>query len=157
MKYLRQGLDKPALRHSVTDGGLISHIRATAEVPPKASITRFASRSKVLSVSMKKIVGLSNSSCNSFGGNNLTWQDRLLSVMEQATINRSELARRCEVSAPTVTDWLNGKTKMINGDHLVCVAEVLRINPVWLMTGRGNKQLFDQRIAERRQKERRLK
>jgi hypothetical protein len=59
------------------------------------------------------------------------------------------------VSAPTVHDWLHGKIKMIQGDHLVRVCQVLQVNPLWLMTGEGEMVASDRRLGERRVEDRR--
>lgn len=49
------------------------------------------------------------------------------------------LAKACDVSAPSVSDWLNGSTKSIDGINLIAAAEFLRVNPKWLATGLGLK------------------
>ncbi|WP_231909592.1 hypothetical protein [Cupriavidus nantongensis] len=48
-----------------------------------------------------------------------------------------DLARACGVRAPSVADWLNGRTKRLEGANLLAAAEFLRVNPWWLATGKG--------------------
>lgn len=127
----------------------MSHIRATATVPPRASIIRFASAN----LSMSQIVGESNCCCNNPIENN--WHDRLNSAFDRANIGRARFGELVGVSQPTVHDWLKGKIQMIAGDHLVRVCEVLRVNPLWLMTGRGDMVAEDRRADQRRQADRR--
>lgn len=52
-------------------------------------------------------------------------------------VKPSELARACGVRQPSVSDWLSGKTKKLEGANLLAAAECLRVNPWWLATGRG--------------------
>ena len=145
--HLSHGSGMPLFRHPLTEGGRMPHILATTPVPPKRSIVLFANSS------MPNRLTEPNEESNRPAEK--SWSARLVRELDAASINQAELARRCGVSAPTVTDWLNGKIKMISGNHLVNVCEVLRINPIWLITGRGNKLLLDQRKIQRRQKERR--
>lgn len=49
----------------------------------------------------------------------------------------ADLARACGVRPPSVSDWLSGKTKKLEGANLLAAAEHLRVNPWWLATGRG--------------------
>jgi transcriptional regulator with XRE-family HTH domain len=67
-----------------------------------------------------------------------TWHERLTFAREQKGLKKSAFARLVEVSAPTVTDWENGETKMIDGLNMVRVCQVLGISAAWLMTGEGD-------------------
>lgn len=49
-----------------------------------------------------------------------------------------ELAKACEVKAPSVADWLSGRTKKIEGANLLLAAKALNVNPWWLATGKGS-------------------
>lgn len=139
----------PALRHSLTEGGLISHISATTEVPPSASIVLFANSSMTIRLAEPK------DDCNGLAENN--WHVRLCIAFECSALNRTQFGHLVGVSAPTVHDWLHGNIKMISGDHLVRVCQVLRVNPLWLMTGTGEMLLGDRRACERRDGDRRLR
>ncbi|MDN7474091.1 transcriptional regulator [Burkholderia multivorans] len=49
----------------------------------------------------------------------------------------ADLARACRVRAPSVSDWLSGKTKKMEGANLLLAAEFLNVDPWWLATGEG--------------------
>lgn len=53
---------------------------------------------------------------------------------------QAELARHCEVAAPSVSDWVTGKTKTLEGDHLMRAAHYFKCNPKWLSSGEGPKR-----------------
>ncbi len=50
----------------------------------------------------------------------------------------ADLARACRVRAPSVSDWLSGKTKKMEGANLLLAAEFLNVDPWWLATGEGH-------------------
>lgn len=69
--------------------------------------------------------------------------------MKQALVERRKadkaasqagLAKASGVSRATVTDWFNGKTKNIRGEHLPAAARYLNVNPLWLATGEGSRE-----------------
>lgn len=47
------------------------------------------------------------------------------------------LARACNVAAPSVSDWLRGKTKTIKAEYLLAASRALRVRPEWLDQGVG--------------------
>jgi|GEM_PF-679684 len=49
----------------------------------------------------------------------------------------ADLARACGVKPPSVSDWLSGKTKKMEGANLLAAAEFLEVNYWWLATGKG--------------------
>lgn len=63
----------------------------------------------------------------------MTWHKRLTQAREAKNIKKSAFAKLVGVSAPTVTDWENGDTKMIEGSNLIKVCQVLDISPAWLL------------------------
>ena len=63
----------------------------------------------------------------------MTWHKRLTQAREAKNIKKSAFAKLVGVSAPTVTDWENGETKMIEGSNLVKVCQALDISPAWLL------------------------
>lgn len=65
----------------------------------------------------------------------MNWHQRLTQAREAKELKKSAFARLVGVSAPTVTDWENGETKMIDGTNLVNVCSVLEITPEWLIHG----------------------
>lgn len=47
------------------------------------------------------------------------------------------LAKHCAVAAPSVSDWLRGKTKTLEANNLIKAAEFLKVRPKWLASGIG--------------------
>lgn len=69
-----------------------------------------------------------------------TLAERLKSAMAgPPKITGLALAKACGVSQPSVSDWLNGSTKSIDGVNLIAAAEFLKVTPKWLATGLGLK------------------
>lgn len=67
-----------------------------------------------------------------------TLQERLKHVMAgPPKVSQAALARACGIRAPSVNDWLSGKTKTIEGQNLLLAADFLKVMPMWLATGRG--------------------
>jgi phage repressor protein C with HTH and peptisase S24 domain len=65
-------------------------------------------------------------------------QERLRAAMAgPPKISQAALARACGITPPSVNDWLSGKTKAIEGENLLHAAELLKVTPMWLATGRG--------------------
>lgn len=52
-------------------------------------------------------------------------------------IKAVDLARACKIKPPSVSDWLNGRTKNLEGSHLYLAAKFLKCEPLWLATGVG--------------------
>ncbi|WP_316150469.1 helix-turn-helix domain-containing protein [Cupriavidus sp. BIC8F] len=64
--------------------------------------------------------------------------DRLkLAMAGPPEVKPADLARACGIKQPSVSDWLNRRTKQINGANLLAAAEVLNVNPWWLASGAG--------------------
>lgn len=64
-------------------------------------------------------------------------------------VSQAALARACGVKPPSVNDWLSGKTKTIEGAHLLAAAARLNVNALWLATGKGPREVnVQQRVAE---------
>lgn len=67
-----------------------------------------------------------------------TLAERLRLAMEgPPKVSQAAIARACGVKPPSVTDWLNGETKRMEGSNLLAAAKLLRVNPEWLASGRG--------------------
>lgn len=77
----------------------------------------------------------------------MNWHRRLTQARTAKNIRKSALARMVGVSAPTVTDWENEDTGMINGANLMKVCLVLDITPEWLITGEGPMERQDAKPA----------
>jgi len=68
-----------------------------------------------------------------------TLSERLkLAMKGPPKVVQSDLAAACKVTAPSVNDWLSGKTKNIVGETLFLAAEYLNVDPRWLAGGKGN-------------------
>ncbi len=50
---------------------------------------------------------------------------------------QKKLASACHVSAPSVSDWISGKSKNIEYDHAIKAAAFFGVNSEWLRTGKG--------------------
>lgn len=66
-------------------------------------------------------------------------KDRMAKAISESGVKKSELAARLGISPSAITQWVNGSTTSIDGENLVKAAEVLKVNPTWLATGRGSK------------------
>ncbi len=58
-------------------------------------------------------------------------------LTERPEITQADLARACAIKPPSVSDWLNGKTKRLSGSNLLAAARLLGVRPDWLATGKG--------------------
>lgn len=65
----------------------------------------------------------------------MNWHKRLTQAREAEGLKKSAFAKLIGVSAPTVTDWENGDTKMIEGANLIKVCNLLKVTPDWLLHG----------------------
>jgi transcriptional regulator with XRE-family HTH domain len=71
-----------------------------------------------------------------------TLKERLTLAMKGPPVVRvGELARACGVKSPSVSGWLSGATKKLEGANLLNAARKLNVNPEWLATGRGPMRL----------------
>jgi len=67
-----------------------------------------------------------------------TLQERLkLAMSGPPKVTQAALARACGIRAPSVNDWISGKTKTIEGQNLLIAADYLKVMPMWLATGKG--------------------
>lgn len=67
-----------------------------------------------------------------------TLQERLkMAMVGPPKVTQAALARACGVRAPSVNDWISGKTKTIEGQNLLIAADFLKVLPMWLATGKG--------------------
>jgi phage repressor protein C with HTH and peptisase S24 domain len=65
-------------------------------------------------------------------------KDRLRLAMDgPPAVSQAELARAAGVKAHSVSDWLSGRTKNLEGSNLLAAAKALGVNAEWLATGRG--------------------
>lgn len=68
-----------------------------------------------------------------------TLSQRIRFLMDHTTPKTgiTELARACGVKPPSVSNWLDGKTKNLEGKNLLLVSDFFRCNGEWLATGKG--------------------
>ncbi|ENV53925.1 transcriptional regulator [Acinetobacter baylyi] len=60
-----------------------------------------------------------------------------MEILPPKKIKGVELARVVGVKPPSVSDWLSGKSRSMEGENLLRAAKFLDVNPVWLATGTG--------------------
>lgn len=65
-----------------------------------------------------------------------TWNKRISARREEMGLSKSEFARRCGVSAPTVNDWENGDIKELSGPKLLKICEALSLDPWEVLAGK---------------------
>jgi transcriptional regulator with XRE-family HTH domain len=67
-----------------------------------------------------------------------TLADRLYMAMEgPPVVTPADLARACHIKPPSVSNWLNGRTKELRGDNLTRAARKLGVSATWLGLGEG--------------------
>lgn len=64
-----------------------------------------------------------------------TYKDRLSELLTKSGMSNAELARKIQVSAPTITYWLGTRTKGLKYDDAVRIADVFGVSPDWLIYG----------------------
>ena len=60
-----------------------------------------------------------------------------MEVLPPKKVKGVELARAVGVKPPSVSDWLSGKSKTMEGPNLIRAAKFLKVNSTWLGTGVG--------------------
>lgn len=69
---------------------------------------------------------------------NASFQDRLISLVAGSQPQwKTELARQCGVSAPTVIRWLTDRHSCAGTLHLHAIAAYFDVRARWLATGDG--------------------
>jgi phage repressor protein C with HTH and peptisase S24 domain len=63
--------------------------------------------------------------------------NRITATLAELGLTKSDLWKGVGVSSGAVTHWLNGGK--LSGENLIKVSKLLRVNPVWLETGKGSK------------------
>lgn len=61
---------------------------------------------------------------------------------------KAHLAKACNISAASVSDWFNGETKSLKISTARLAARYLRCNPYWLAEGHGSAEWIDERPDE---------
>lgn len=60
-----------------------------------------------------------------------------MEILPPKKIKGVDLARAVGVKPPSVSDWLSGKSKTMEGENLLKAAKFLGVNPNWLASGNG--------------------
>ncbi|WP_151799105.1 S24 family peptidase [Acinetobacter calcoaceticus] len=60
-----------------------------------------------------------------------------MEVLPTKKIKGVDLARAVGVKPPSVSDWLSGKSKTMEGENLLRASKFLKVNPTWLASGTG--------------------
>lgn len=63
-----------------------------------------------------------------------------MEVLPPKKIKGVDLARAVGVKPPSVSDWLSGKSKTMEGENLLRASKFLKVNPTWLASGSGDIQ-----------------
>lgn len=63
-----------------------------------------------------------------------------MEVLPPKKIKGVDLARAVGVKPPSVSDWLSGKSKTMEGENLLRASKFLKVNPTWLASGTGDIQ-----------------
>jgi transcriptional regulator with XRE-family HTH domain len=67
-----------------------------------------------------------------------TLAERLIKAMNgPPKVSGVALARACNISGASVSDWRSGKTKTIEGSNLIAAADKLKVRAKWLADGIG--------------------
>jgi len=72
-----------------------------------------------------------------------TLAERLQAALAETVppATQADLARACGVKAPSVHDWVTGKTKELKGTSLIRAANFLNVRQEWLAEGKGPKRV----------------
>jgi transcriptional regulator with XRE-family HTH domain len=66
-----------------------------------------------------------------------TFSERLADAMREAGITAVALSAATGMSQSAISQWLSSKIKQLSAGHLFAVADVLGVEPRWLLTGQG--------------------
>jgi len=70
-----------------------------------------------------------------------------MEVLPSKKVKGVELARAVGVKPPSVSDWLSGKSKTMEGENLLKASKFLRVSPTWLASGVGKPEIDDANIS----------
>jgi transcriptional regulator with XRE-family HTH domain len=65
----------------------------------------------------------------------LKWHQRLTLARQHKGLRKTAFADQVGVSPATVTDWENGKIKMLDADKMLRICDVLGVSGNWLIYG----------------------
>lgn len=70
---------------------------------------------------------------------------RISKLMLDMDISNAKLARMIGVSRPTIGNWIDGKSAP-TGENLTNLANALKVDPNWLMSGKESQARFDNNV-----------
>ncbi len=77
-----------------------------------------------------------------------TLSERVLAAMAHARINQVQLAERIGKAAPSVNNWVTGKTQSLKADTAIAAAQVMGVSVDWLANGKGQMLTNSDEIRE---------
>ena len=75
---------------------------------------------------------------------------RIRQVRIAAGLTQQQIADQVGVTKSSVAQWEGGQTKHLRGENLLKVAQVLNVDPDWLISGRGNALQSNVKVSFRR-------
>ncbi|MBS2781709.1 helix-turn-helix transcriptional regulator [Aeromonas salmonicida] len=72
-----------------------------------------------------------------------TFGQRLEEKLQELGISMSELARRTGLSKSVISNTINNPNREMRVSSLISIAKVLRVDPIWLYTGRSSGDLLN--------------
>jgi predicted transcriptional regulator len=66
-----------------------------------------------------------------------TLSNRIQERLSALNKTQADLAKYCKIKPPSVSKWLNGSTKNLQGQNLLRASEFLECDPDWLASGKG--------------------
>ncbi|MCF5912089.1 DNA-binding protein [Aeromonas veronii] len=72
-----------------------------------------------------------------------TFGQRLEEKLQELGISMSELARRTGLSKSVISNAINNPNREMRVSSLISIAKVLRVDPIWLYTGRSSSDLLN--------------
>ena len=70
---------------------------------------------------------------------------RISKLMLDMDVSNAKLARMIGVSRPTIGNWIDGKSAP-TGENLTNLANALKVDPNWLMSGKESQAQFDNNV-----------
>jgi transcriptional regulator with XRE-family HTH domain len=70
-----------------------------------------------------------------------TFAERLLQCIADEKTSQAEVARKAGITAASMSDWAKGKAQpsQVKAEPLLRAAAFLKVNPMWLLLGRGQR------------------
>ncbi|WP_324040943.1 helix-turn-helix domain-containing protein [Aeromonas caviae] len=72
-----------------------------------------------------------------------TFGQRLEEKLQELNISMSELARRTGLSKSVISNTINNPNREMRVSSLISIARVLKVDPIWLYTGRSSGDLLN--------------